>query len=178
MSAKLGLAVLAAGLVVVPAALSDSSVWYRDGPGDVKGGPGPDIRFVRATDRAGRISFRVVFAKAPPLGVSTKQGFTDMLIVTIWTTGKTGARQPHYWLGVHGVDLTRVTLVNALTKRSVRLGPAVVSDKTVILSLDAHRIGDPRMIKFSVAAGREMNRGTGGGGDLAPDKGTSPLWVR
>ena len=178
MSAKLGSAVLAAGLVVVPAALSDSSVWYRDGAGDVKGGPGPDIRFVRATDRADQISFRVVFAKAPPLAVSTGRGFTDMLIIAIWTTRKAGAEQPHYWLGVHGVDLTRVTLVDALTKRSVRLRPAVVSDKTVILTLDARRIGNPRTIRLSVAAGREMNKGTGGGGDLAPDRGTSPLWVR
>ncbi len=167
-----------AALVAVPAAVSDSSIWYRDAAGDVKGGPGPDIRFVRGTDRAGRISFRVVFAKAPPLAVSTKQGFTDMLIVTIWTTGKTGAKQPHYWLGVHGADLTRVSLVNALTKGSARLGPAVVRDKTVVLSLDARRIGDPRVMRFSVAAGREMNKGAGGGGDLAPDKGTSPLWVR
>lgn len=178
MSARLGLAVLAAGFVAVPTALSDSSIWYRDGRGDVRGGPGPDITFVRATDRAGRITFRVVFAKAPPLAVSTKQGFTDMLIVTIWTSAKTGARQPHYWLGVHGADLRHVILVNALTKRSVRLPEAVVSHKTVILSLDPHRIGDPRTIRFSVAAGREMSKGTGGGGDLAPDKGTSPLWVR
>lgn len=173
----LGIAALLAALVVVPGAASDSGVWYRDAAGDVRGGQGPDIRFVRATDRAGRISFNVVFAKAPPLAVSTKQGFTDMLLVTIWT-GKTGAAQPHYWLGVHGADPTRVSLVNALTRSSVRLGPAVISGKTVTLSLDADRIGDPRMIRFSVAAGRETNERTGGGGDFAPDKGTSPLWVR
>jgi len=69
-------------------------------------------------------------------------------------------------------------LAQVQTKRSVRLPEAVVSHKAVILSLDPHRIGDPRTIRFSVAAGREMNKGTGGGGDLAPDKGTSPLWVR
>jgi hypothetical protein len=172
------LALLAAALIVVPVAVSDSSVWYRDAAGDVTGGPGPDIRFVRGTDRAGRISFRVAFAKAPPLAVSAKQGFTDMVIVTVWTTGKTGPREPHYWLGVHGADLKRVSLVNALTKSSVRLGPAVVSRKTVILTFDASRIGDPRAIRFSVAAGREMNEGAGGGGDLAPDNGASPLWVR
>jgi hypothetical protein len=174
----LGIAALAVALVAVPAAVSDSSVWYRDAAGDVRGGPGPDIRFVRATDRGGRISLRVVFAKSPPLAVSTKRGFTDMLIVTIWTTGKTGPRQPHYWLGVHAADLTGVALVNALKRSSVRLGPAVVSGKTVTLSLDADRIGDPRVIRFSVAAGREMNEGRGGGGDLAPDHGTSLLWVR
>lgn len=169
---------LLGALVVVPVAVSDSSVWYRDAAGDVNGGPGPDIRFVRGTDQAGRISFRVAFGKAPPLAVSTKQGFTDMLIVTIWTTEKTGAKQPHYWLGVHGADMAHVSLVNALTRRSVRVQPAVVSGKTVILSLDARRIGDPRVLRFSVAAGREMNEGEGGGDDLAPDKGTSPLWVR
>jgi hypothetical protein len=179
MSARwLSLAVLAAGLVVAPTAVSDSSVSYRDAGGDVKGGAGPDIRFVGATDRAGRISFRIAFAKAPPLAVSAKQRFTDMLIVTIWTTRKTGARQPHYWLGVHAADLTHVSLVNALTKRMVRVGPAAVSGKTVTLSFHARRIGDPRFIRFSVGAGRELNDGTGGGGDLAPDKGTSPLWVR
>ena len=179
MSARwLYLTLLAAALVVCPVAESYSSVWYRDAAGDVKGGPGPDIRFVRGTDQACRISFSVGFAKAPPLAVSTRQGFTDMLIVTVWTTGKTGPCEPHYWLGVHGADLKRVSLVNALTKSSVRLGPAVVSRKTVTFTLDASRIGDPRTIRFSVAAGREINEGAGGGGDLAPDKGTSPLWVR
>lgn len=178
MTARFALAVLAAGLAIVPTALADSSVWYRDPRGDVKGGPGPDVTFVRATDRAGRISFRVVFTKAPPLSASAEQGFTDMLIVMIWTTARIRANQPNYWLVVHGADLGRVTLVNGLTKRKVRLGPAAVSKKTVILSLDADRIGDPRTVRFSVGAGREMNEGTGGGGDSAPDRGTSPLWVR
>ena len=168
----------AGAALAVPATVSDSSVWYRDGAGDVLGGPGPDIRFVRGTDRAGRISFRVVFAKAPPLAVSKKQGFTDMLIVAIWTSRKAVADRPQYWLGVHGADLRRVSLVNARTRRSVRLGPALVRDKTVTLSVDARRIGDPRVMRFSVAAGRERNEGAGGGGDLAPDRGTSPLWVR
>ncbi len=173
----LGLAVVLGGLVVVPIAASDSSLSYRDPAGDVKGGPGPDIRSVSALDRAGRISFRIGFVKAPPLAVSTKQGFTDMLLVTIWTTGKIGSKQPHYWLGVHGADLTHVALVNAVKKSTVLLGPAVVSGKSVTLSLDSRRIGNPKTIRFSVVAGREMNKGPGGGGDSAPDKGTW-LWVR
>jgi hypothetical protein len=173
-----GLAVLVVGLVVVPAGVRDSSVWYRDAGGDMKGGLAPDIRYVRGTDRAGRISFRVVFAKAPPLTVSTEEAFTDTLVVTIWTTGKNTARQPDYWLGVRGHDPADVVLVDARTKSRARVAPAVVSKKTVILSIDAHRLGDPRAMRFSVAASREMRNGTGGGADLAPDKGASMRWVR
>jgi hypothetical protein len=100
-----------------------------------------------------------------------------MLLVTIWTAGKTGPKQPHYWLGVHGADLKRVPLVDALSRKMVWLGPSVVLGKSVTLTVNTRQIGNPRMIKFSVAAGREMNEGTGGGSDFAPDKGTLAMSV-
>jgi hypothetical protein len=165
-----------AGLVLVPAGVSggipDRVVSYHDRVGDVRGGPGPDIATVSGWERDGRVSFRVTFTRTPPLAFSTTQRFTDMLLVSIWTSGNT--KQPRYWLGVHGVDLKRVGLVDAVTRKIAWLGPAVVSGKSVTLSVDARRIGKPRTIRFSVAAGRERSEGTGtrGGGDYAPDKGT------
>jgi hypothetical protein len=178
MSAKWSwVAAAVAALVIVPAALS-GAISYRDSAGDVKGGPGPDIRSVSAVAQKGRLSFRITFAKAPPLMYSTKRGFTDMLLVTVWTTRSTSTKAPHYWLGVHGADLKHVPLVNALTKKMVWLEPSVVLGKSVTLSVNASQVGNPRMIKFSVAAGREMNEGAGGGSDVAPDKGTLSLLVR
>jgi hypothetical protein len=161
-----------AGAVFVPPALSDGAVVVRDARGDVKGGPGPDIVAASAREHAGRISFHAVFTTSPPLIVSTKQGFTDMLLVSIWTSDRV-TRRPDYWLGVHAVDLERVVLVNAQTRKMISLRPAVVSRRSVTLTVAEYKIGNPSVIRFSVAAGRETNAESGGGGDLAPDHGAS-----
>ncbi len=169
-----GFALVLAAAVVSGAAAS-GTVRHRDAVGDVKGGSGPDITAVTALEQAGRIAFRVEFAKAPPLTFSKPRGYTDMLIIGISTTDKTSPKQANWFLGVHGADLKRVSLVRAGRTGVVRVAPAVVSGRILTLSLDPRRIGNPKAIRFSVAAGREMQ--AGGGEDYAPDSGTW-RWVR
>lgn len=177
MSRRIGLAALVVGLAIFAAGSSAGGVSHRDAATDVKGGPGPDITAVTAYERAGQLRFRIEFEKAPPLAFGTKPGFTDMLIVTISTTGKIDPRRANYYLGVHGAALKRVMLVRLPQRHAVLLGPALVSGRSLTLSLSPRRIGDAESIRFSVAAGREMNEGAGGGEDHAPNRGTW-LWAR
>lgn len=145
---------------------------HIDRVGDVTGGAGPDIAAVEVA-RSGRlIRFRVEFAKAAPFTFSARQGFTDMLLVSISVHGKRDPKLCDYFLGVHAATLPRVTLFRRSGGPRVDVGAAVVAGRSVTLSLDSRRIGTPGRVMFAVTAGREFNKGTGGGGDSAPDHGS------
>ncbi|MGZ4389161.1 MAG: hypothetical protein ACXVZL_07255 [Gaiellaceae bacterium] len=51
--------------------------------GDVRGGAGPDITSVWVSHTSQAVTFRVRFAKAPPLGASARQRWVDMLLIGI-----------------------------------------------------------------------------------------------
>ena len=176
-----GTAAVVVGLVVVPAAFSDSSVWFRDAEGDIKPGAapdfsyrGPDITFVRGTERSGRITFKVAFADAPPLPVSERDQSHEWVRISIWPTGKVGKKQPLYdvWADRSNVSVINVRRPKA---REIYLSPLIISGKTVTFSVPTRLIGNPKRIRFSATAHHEGK--VDGGWDYAPDKGTSPLWV-
>jgi hypothetical protein len=94
--------------------------------------------------------------------------------------GLVDSKRPNYWLGVHGMDMSRVGLAWARGDRHgiTWLGPPTAVSKSVTLSVAPRLIGSPKTIRYSVAVGREMgDGGTGGGEDFAPNAGTW-LFVR
>lgn len=172
-----GALALAAALVAVPSAFSDSSVWIRDPAGDVRprepdAAPfvaGSDIRFVRATERSGQLSFRVVFGQMPPLASSEREQYVEWLSIAIWTNGKASGYASHFI----ELDANRQAVLR--TSTSTRLRPASFSRKTVTVSLPTRLLGNPRVIRFSVTATRD---GKSSSDDRAPDKRTLSLRLR
>lgn len=146
---------------------------HADPVRDVQGGPGPDITAVQVLQSGWLIRFQVGFSAASPFTSSTRQGFTDMLLVSISVHGKPDPTQCDYFLGVHAATLPQVVLARRQGGKKVTLAPALVAGRA--LTLDSRPIGTPKQIRFAVVAGREFSDGRGGGGDSAPDRGSYAL---
>lgn len=162
---------LAAGAA---AALAASS--YPDPVGDVKGGAGPDIAAVSVSHTARTVTFRVRFAKAPPLGASARQRWVDMLLIGIDVPprGPLPTRRDwqgvDYAVGLHGGQRTAL-LVRAPGWTTVARVPVAVQGRTLSVSVGRRTIGSPAAFDFVVSAGRELADGAGGGSDSAPPRG-------
>lgn len=165
----------------VAAAGAGTSFW--DPAGDVQGGAGPDLTRVSISQTASTVTFGFRFAKAPPLGVNADKGWVDMLLVLIDVPPRSlkqvvgGWRGADYYLGSHGTDTTGM-LVKVLKakppwKGKVVARPKVVATgRTLRFSVSRSKLGSPAWIEFTVAAGRETSKATGGSGDSAPNSGT------
>lgn len=155
---------------------------FPDPLGDVRGGAGPDLASVSVSHTATTVTFRLRFAKAPPLGASVREKWVEMLIVGIdvpprglrrTARGWTGL---DYYVGMHGVDTTAV-LVRASPAPPTGSTPVArlrvaVSGRTLGFTLRRSSIGNPAWLEFVVAAGRETSDpAAGGGSDEAPGRG-------
>lgn len=158
-----------------------AGVSFPDPVGDVKGGAGPDLTSISVSHTSSAVRFRLTFAKAPPLGVSVRQGWVDMLVIGIGVPPR-GPRAD-YVVGLHGTERTAMLVRQPATKpgpgKVVGRPEVAVAGRTLSLSVSRGKLGDPAWIEFSVAAGRELvDRATGGGGDLAPDNGAFHYQLR
>ena len=171
-------------VLVAAAAGAPASNGYADRVGDVKGGAGPDIARVTVSSTATKVMFRVRFATSPPLGVSTRNGWVDMLLIGI-DVPPLGARPrvpggewpgADFALGTHGPSPTG-TMVRLGSANEVPVKPTRVATfkiltraSTLTFSIPRRTLGRVRWFTFTVAAARE--RENGGGVDLAPARGT------
>lgn len=157
---------------------------FPDPVGDVQGGAGPDITSIAVSHTASTVTFRFRFASAPPLGLSAREGWVDMLLVGIDVPPRSLKRGAHGWsglddyAGLHGAEKTAMVVKTSPTKPSqpsrVLARPRVtVSGRTLSFSISRDSLGDPAWIEFVVAAGRETSdQANGGGSDEAPQRGT------
>lgn len=150
-----------------------------DPAGDVKGGAGPDLTAIDISHTATTVTFRVRFAKAPPLRTSTEEQWTDMLLIAIDVPPRSLRRTAHGWLGsdfylgMHGAEpvavLVRAPKSPSEQGRMLGRQPAAVSGRTISITVNRRRLGDPDWVEVAVAAGREASSPTAGGGsDEAP----------
>lgn len=168
------LAASAAFAVVATAALAGTT--YGDPVGDVGGSAGPDLASISVSNTQKAITFRFRFAKAPPLRVSQKEKWVDMLLVLVdvppfgmrkLPSGYIGA---DYYLGTHGPSTTG-SLVRAKTRTRVAI-PARTVGATLTLTTTRRQLGDPARFRFVVAAGRETeDEDSDGRADFAPATG-------
>jgi hypothetical protein len=176
-----GFALLAASLSAVlfflGSGIAFAAKTYPDRLVDVKGESGPDLASITVSNTLTTITFRVRFTSAPPLRVSTKEKWVDMLLIGIdvppigplpvsggdWL----GA---NYALGTHGPSTTGKLVHQTQTRsRPPTSFKVITRGATVTLSISRHALGGPSWFTFQVAAGREyVQEATGGGGDLAP----------
>ena len=169
-------------------ALSSASVSaanrYPDRVGDVKGGAGPDVASVKVSNTATKVTFRVRFAREPPLGVSTSKGWVDMLLigVDIPPLGprplSPGGPWPgaNFAFGTHGPSKTglivRLGAGIPQESRQVAKFKIITTGSTLVFSIPRRPLGEAACFRFTVAAAREVQNGSGGGLDLAPANGT------
>lgn len=155
---------------------------FPDRTGDVRGGKGPDIVAIRLSNTATRITFAIRFATAPPLRVSAREGWVDMLLIGI-DVPPIGPRPipdgewrgANYALGTHGPSQTGLLVELGVApegQRQLARFPIVTKGSTVSFSITRRSIGNPAWFRFQVAAARETERETGGGVDMSPDRGT------
>jgi hypothetical protein len=179
----LGVCALAVLLVISGAASAAKS--YPDRVGDVRGGAAPDLASVTVSNTRTRVTFRVRFAKAPPLRVSTREGWIDMLLIGIDVPplGPPPASPGGEWhganfgLGTHGPAKTGLLVKlgedPASGSRRVASFEIVTSGSALTFSIPRRALGSPAWFTFMVAAAREGEQeATGGGVDIAPDRGT------
>lgn len=177
-----GLSLLAVFFTVCGVASAATS--YPERVGDVGRG-GPDIASIRVSNTKATVAFRVRFARAPPLRVSTREGWVDMLLIGIDVPplgprpAIAGGPWPgaNFALGTHGPSKTgsMVRLAQGVPAkpRLVARFKIVSSGPTLTFSIPRRALGDPAQFTFSVAAAREMeNEAAGGGTDVAPARGT------
>lgn len=177
--ALVGAVALAVPFLIAGAALAARS--YRDGLGDVRGGSGPDIAALSVSNTATAVTFRVRFAHAPPLRVSTRERWVDMLLVGI-DVPPLGPRPVAPGGEWPGADFALGTHGPAKTGLAVRLGRQgdrvasfgiVTVGRTMTFSVPRRALGNPKWFAFSVAAARESERqSVHGGVDLLPDRNT------
>lgn len=181
--ALLGASLLAVLFLVCGVALAAKS--YPDRVGDVKGGPGPDIASVTVSNTKMKVTFRIRFVKAPPLRVSTREGWVDMLLIGI-DVPPLGPRPSvpggewlgaNFALGTHGPSETgRMVQLGAGISAESRQAASfkiVTSGSTLTFAIPRRALGSPTWFTFTVAAAREMEKvATGGGVDIAPAVGT------
>lgn len=156
-------------------ALAEAS--FPDPVGDVKGGAGPDLTSVSVSHTSSAVTFRLSFVKAPPLGVSVREGWVDMLVISIDVPPRRAPRgSVDYFAGLHGTEKTAMLVKTSATKLGrgkVLTRPKVaVAGRTLSFSVSRSKLGDPAWLEFTVAVGREMSdQATGGGADFAPARG-------
>lgn len=171
---------VAVGLLVAGAALGAKR--YADRMGDVKSGSGPDIAAVNVSNTATRITFGIRFAGAPPLRVSTREKWVDMLLmgIDVPPLGPKPVSPGGEWrgmdfaLGTHGPSTTgQVVRLAGKGSRQVARLKVVTTGSTITFSVARSALGNPAWFTFNVAAAREENEPSAGGGvDLAPDRGS------
>ena len=178
--ALLGVSLFAVLSVICGAALAAKS--YPDRIGDVKGGTGPDIASVTVANTKTKVTFRVRFAKAPPLRVNEREGWIDMLLIGI-DVPPLGPRPivpggewrgANFAMGAHGPSKTGllVRLGKGESRQATRF-TIVTSGSTLTFSIQRRTLGNPVWFTFQVAAAREMaNEEKGGVADFAPARGT------
>jgi hypothetical protein len=155
---------------------------FSDPAGDVQGGSGPDVVGVKLSNTASTLTFRVRFASAPPLRVSTREKWVDMLLIglDVPPLGPPPVRSGGEW---RGADFALGTHGPSRTGQLVRLGKkhsappirfkVVTRGRTLSFSIPLRALGQPRWFSFNVAAAREGETQAGGGGfDMAPRHGT------
>jgi hypothetical protein len=178
-----GLVLLAASIAValLVCGIALAAKTYPDRLGDVKGGSGPDIASITVSNTPTMITFRVRFARTPPLRVSTQGRWVDMLLIGIdvppigpLPVSGVAWRGANYALGTHGPSTTgRLADLTKTPSRRPTSFKVVTRGATVTLAIPRRVVGNPSRFTFQVAAGREYVQGaTGGGGDLAPAYGT------
>ena len=173
-------------LLLLPAAaicgIALAAKTYADPVGDVRGGAGPDVTSLTVSNTASTLTFRVRFASAPPLGLSTRGKWVDMLLIGIDVPplGPPPSTPGGEWLGA---DFAMGTHGPSETGQLVRLGKKrsappirfkiVTRGRTLSFSIPRRALGSPRWFTFNVAAAREgESQASGGGFDLAPGRGT------
>jgi hypothetical protein len=155
---------------------------YPDPVGDVKGGPGPDIASVAVSNTKTNVTFRVRFAKAPPLRVNEREGWIDMLLIGV-DVPPLGPRPivpggewrgANFAMGTHGPSKTGLLVrLGKGESRQVARFKIVTSGSTLTFSVPRRALGNPAWFVFTVAAAREMAKEEQGGGvDFAPARGT------
>jgi hypothetical protein len=175
--------VFAALLLICGTAFAAKS--YPDRVGDVTGGSGPDLTSITLSNTETKITFRVRFARTPPLRVSAREKWVDMLLIGIDVPplGPRPVKPGGEWtganfaLGTHGPSKTGqvVRLGEGIPTSSRRVAAfkIVTRGATLTFSIPRRVLGSPAWFTFTVAAARESeNDAAGGGGDLAPVHGT------
>ena len=174
-----------AGLLLAASGAAVAATRYPDRVGDLKGGAGPDIVAVTLSHTRTAVAFRVLFAEAPPLRVSTHERWVDMLLIGIDVPplGRRPVAPGGEWpganfaLGVHGPSRTGqlVRLGKGIPEASRLVARLTIVTRGPALSFSIPRraIGSPRWFTFVVASARETEREAAGGGfDVAPERGT------
>jgi hypothetical protein len=155
---------------------------YPDAVGDVRAGSGPDIASVTVSNTTTNVTFRVRFAKTPPLRVNDRAGWIDMLLIGV-DVPPLGPRPvvpggewrgANFAIGTHGPSKTGLLVRLAKGESSqvarFRIG---TSRSTLAFSVTRRALGNPAWFTFTVAAAREMDQETNDGGfDVAPARGT------
>jgi len=149
----------------------------------VKGGRGPDVVGVTLSNTSTNVTFRFVFAQAPPLAMSEARivsEWNDMLLVAI-DTPPYGAkpipggewRGAEYALGVHGPattgTMTQTGPGNPPKWRRLLDFEIATAGKAITFSIPRRTLGNPASFRFMVVAARE---GSEGSEDFAPNTGT------
>lgn len=155
---------------------------FPDPSGDVKGGAGPDVVVVKLSNTASTLTFRVRLASAPPLRLSTREKWVDMLLIGIDTPPlgpaplKAGGewRGANFALGAHGPSKTgRLVQLGANHAARPMRFKVVTRGRTLSFTIPLRALGGPRWFSFNVAAAREgESQASGGGYDVAPRHGT------
>lgn len=151
---------------------------YPDPIGDPTGGAAPDVAAVTVSNTASTLTFRVRFASAPPLRLSTREKWVDMLLIGIDVPplGPPPSIPGGEWLGA---DFALGTHGPSKTGQLVRLGKKhsapplrfkiVTRGRTLSFSVPRRALGNPHWFTFSVAAAREgESQASSGGFDVAP----------
>lgn len=182
-----GALVLVVLALIVGVTAAVAATTFPDPVGDVKGGAGPDVTSVTVSNTATMVTFKIRFAKAPPLRVNTTERWIDMLLVGIDVPPRGLRPSPSgewrgvdYAVGTHGPQQTGImTKATGVTTQTsgwtvVTRFKVVTSGRTLSFSIARRQLGNPAWFDFAVAAGREMGEegATGGGADSAPSHGT------
>jgi hypothetical protein len=150
---------------------------YADPRGDVKAGTGPDLVSISVSSTKKAVSFRFRFAKAPPLGISEREKWVDMLLVAVDIPPRGLKRGPGDWtgvdfsLGVHGWG-GKGGLVRTGSREPVWF-PVSTAGRTLTFTVARRHLGNPAWFDFVAAAGRESEDESQSGGrpDYAPARG-------
>lgn len=129
--------------------------------------------------------FRFNFADVPPLRVSTREKWIDMLLIGIDVPplGRRPLAPGGEWLGAnfalgtHGPSktgqLVRLGKDTPAKSRRIATFAIVTRGSTLSFSIPRRALGNPSWFTFGVATAREgEDEATGGGVDVVPDRGT------